>query len=274
MKKAAFIGTGNMGGALARAAVRALGPDQVVLTNRTYEKAFSLANELGCAATDDNDSAVAMADYIFLGVKPHMMGGLLEALAPVLAQRHAAGEDKVLISMAAGAKIADLKAHLAGAGYDVPLLRIMPNTCTAIGKGMTALCAQPVEGEEHLLAVEEILSASGRVERVDERQMDAFSAVAGCGPAFVDLFIEALADGGVLSGLPRQKALTYAAQTVLGAAAMVLETREHPGALKDAVCSPGGSTIAGVAALERGGFRAAAIDAVAAAWKRNGELGK
>lgn len=273
MKTAAFIGTGNMGGALARAAVRALGPEQVVLSNRTAEKAAALATELGCAAAD-NAGAVRQARYVFLGVKPHLMGALLEELAPVLAACRGEGEDKVLISMAAGRRIGDLLPHLAGAGYAVPLLRIMPNTCVAIGKGMTALCAPEGTAAEHLRAVEEILSASGRVEVIDEGLMDAFSAVAGCGPAFVYPYIEALADGGVLAGLPRQKALEYAAQTVLGAAAMALETGEHPGALKDAVCSPGGSTIAGVAALERHGLRAAAIDAVAAAWKRNQELGK
>lgn len=273
MRKAAFIGVGNMGGALARAAVRVLGPEQVVVSNRTAAKAEALANQLGCAAAD-NLGAVWQAEYVFLGVKPHLMGGLLEELAPVLAELHAAGEDRVLISMAAGKRIGDLKGYLSGAGYDVPLLRIMPNTCVAIGRGMTALCAGPEVEETHLRAVEEILAASGRVERIDEGQMDAFSAVAGCGPAFVYPFLEAMADGGVLAGLPREKALTWAAQTALGAAALVLETGEHPGALKDAVCSPGGSTIAGVAALEHGGLRAAAMDAVIAAWKRNQELGR
>ncbi len=263
-----------MGGALARAAVQALGADQVILSNRTAAKAEALADELGCAAAANNAEAVREAEYIFLGVKPHMMADLLKDLSPTLARCHEVWNDKVLISMAAGRTIDSLRPHLAGAGYDVPLLRIMPNTCVAIGKGMTALCAAPGTDEEYPAAVEEILSASGRVERIAESQMDAFSAVAGCGPAFIYPYIEALADGGVMAGLPRQKALAWAAQMAMGAASMVLETGEHPGALKDAVCSPGGSTIAGVAALERGGLRAAAIDAVVAAWKRNGELGK
>ena len=274
MKKAAFIGVGNMGGALARAAVRALGPDQVILANRTYEKAVALGRELGCDATDDNDTAVAMAEYIFLGVKPHMIVGLLESLAPVLAQRHQAGEDKVLVSMAAGVRIEDMRPHLKQAGYDVPVLRIMPNTCVAVGKGMTALCARAGVDEAHLRSVEEILSAAGKVDRVPEGLFDQFSALAGCGPAFVDLFIEALADGAVSTGLPRKQAVEYAARTVLGAAALVLKSGKHPGQLKDEVCSPGGSTIAGVAELERGGLRAAAINAVQAAYKRNSELGK
>ena len=176
--------------------------------------------------------------------------------------------------MAAGLTIKDLRPHLAGAGYYVPVVRVMPNTCVAIGKGMTALCAGEAVGEEHIRGVEEILAATGRVERIPEGMMDQFSAVAGCGPAFVYPYIEGLADGGVMAGLPRAKALEYAAQMVLGAAAMVLESGKHPGQLKDEVCSPGGSTIAGVAELERHGLRSAAMDAVMASWRRSMELGK
>ncbi|MCI9288995.1 MAG: pyrroline-5-carboxylate reductase [Oscillospiraceae bacterium] len=274
MKKAAFIGVGNMGGALARAACRALGPEEVVLANRTPAKAEALGLELGCAAACSGGEAVRAAEYIFLGVKPQGMGALLEELSPVIRACHEAGEDKVLVSMAAGLRLDDLRGRLGEAGYGVPLLRIMPNTCAAIGRGMTALCAREGEDEAHVRGVEEILSATGRVERIPEGLMDQFSAVAGCGPAFVYPFIEALADGGVMAGLPRAQAVEYAAQMVLGAAAMVLETGKHPGALKDEVCSPGGSTIAGVAELERGGLRAAAMNAVLAAWRRSAELGK
>ena len=153
MKKAAFIGVGNMGGALARAAVRAVGPDQVILANRTCEKAAALGAELGCGATGDNDAAVAMAEYIFLGVKPHMMAGLLESLVPVLARRHNAGEDKVLVSMAAGVELDAISASVSGAGYDVPILRVMPNTCVAVGKGMTALCARKDVDESRIKGV-------------------------------------------------------------------------------------------------------------------------
>ena len=274
MKKAAFIGVGNMGGALARAAVRAIGRSQVVLSNRTPAKAESLAAELGCAAAKSNADAVREAEYIFLGVKPHMMRALLNTLAPVLADCYSRGEDKVLVSMAAGVRIEDMRPHLKQAGYDVPILRIMPNTCAAIGKGMTALCAEEWVDESVWSEVEQILSATGRVDRVPESLFDQFSALAGCGPAFVYPNIEALADGAVAAGLPRKQALEYAAQMMMGAAAMVLESGKHPGQLKDEVCSPGGSTIAGVAELERGGLRAAAVNAVIAAWKRNGELGK
>ncbi|MBD5133124.1 MAG: pyrroline-5-carboxylate reductase [Clostridiales bacterium] len=273
MKKAAFIGVGNMGGALARAACRAIGPEEVVIANRTPAKAEALAAELGCGVVGSAADAVWAAEYLFFGVKPNGLRPLLEELAPQLRDRHRVGEDKVVVSMAAGLTIEDLRPHLAGAGYYVPIVRIMPNTCVAIGKGMTALCAWEA-GEDHIRGVEEILSASGVVERIPEGLMDQFSAVAGCGPAFVYPYIEALADGGVMAGLPREQAMEYAAQTMLGAAAMVLESGKHPGQLKDEVCSPGGSTIAGVAELERGGLRAAAINAVLAAYKRNQELGK
>lgn len=274
MKKAAFIGVGNMGGALARAACRAVGPDQVVLANRTQSKAEALADQLGCCAARDNVVAVREAEYIFLGVKPQGMRSLLEELAPAAAQCHREGADKTLVSMAAGVELKAMEEALGGAGSGIALLRIMPNTCTAIGRGMTALCARRGELEPRICGVEEILSATGRVERVPEELMDQFSAVAGCGPAFVYPYIEALADGGVMAGLPRKQAMEYAAQMVLGAAAMVLESGKHPGLLKDEVCSPGGSTIAGVAELERGGLRAAAINAVLAAYRRGTELGK
>ena len=264
MKKAAFIGTGNMGAALLRAACTALGGDQVVCSNRTAAKAQALAVETGCTALETNLEAAAAAQYLFLCVKPKQIKALLTELSPALSGR-------AVVSVAAGIVLDDIQRW---AGPDVPVLRIMPNTPCAIGRGMTALCGGSTAKEKHFADVEAILAASGRVERIEEGQIDAFSAVAGCGPAFVYPYIEALADGGVAAGLPRKQAMLYAAQMVLGAAAMVLETGEHPGALKDAVCSPGGSTIEGVAQLERHGLRAAAIDAVLAAWKKNGALGK
>ncbi len=273
MRKAAFIGVGNMGGALAQAACRAAGPNQIVLFNRTLAKANTLAAELGCVSAKDLVNAVRSAQYLFLGVKPHGLRELLAALNPVLAQCHREGQDKVLVSMAAGVELKSMYQALGTVGYDVPLMRIMPNTCVAIGKGITALCAPVEVSELYIREVEELLSATGRVERIDEALMDQFSALAGCGPAFVYPYIEALADGGVAAGLPRKQALEYAAQMVLGAAAMVLKSGKHPGQLKDEVCSPSGSTIAGVAELERGGMRAAAINAVLAAYHRNQALG-
>ena len=240
----------------------------MVIANRTRAKAEALAAELGCAVAEDNRAAAAQAEYIVLCVKPQMMEGVLSELVPAL------GDGQAVVSIAAGLTCETLRGWLAGAQGRPALLRVMPNTPAAIGRGMLALCAEAGTAEERLAGVEALLAPAGRVERINEGQMDAFSAVAGCGPAFVYPFIEALADGGVKVGLPRGQAVTYAAQMVLGAAAMVLESGKHPGQLKDEVCSPGGSTIAGVAALEERGFRSSAIQAVEAAFRRNQELGK
>lgn len=264
MKKVAFIGTGNMGSALVKAACKSLGGEQVAITDHALDKAEALALSTGSRVYPSNREAAQAAEYVFLCVKPHLIRGVLEEISPIL-------EGKVVVSIAAGVLTADLHTW---AGEQVPILRIMPNTPCAIGKGMTALVAGPGATEEHLAAVETILAQSGRVERISENLIDAFGAVAGCGPAFIYPYIEALADGGVTMGLSRTQALNCAAQMALGAAAMVLETGEHPGKLKDDVCSPGGSTIVGVAELERHGLRSAAIDAVIAACKKSAELGK
>ena len=268
MKKAAFIGAGNMGGALIQAACQAIGPDQVVITDHDFAKAEELAGKLGCTAVQDNGDALWQAEYVFLCVKPQVMEGVVKALVPALREK----PDTVLVTIAAGIQIATLRGWLGDCSPAI--LRIMPNTPASIGMGMLALTGEPDAREEHYQAVEAILAKAGRVERLAEGQIDAFSAVAGCGPAFVYPFIEALADGAVKVGLPRQQAMVYAAQMVLGSAAMVLESGKHPGQLKDEVCSPGGSTIAGVAALEKNGFRSAAIQAVEAAWRKSAELGR
>ena len=261
-----FIGTGNMGGALARAAARSVPGDKIFLANRTAAKAEALARELGCA-WGGADRAAAEAGYVFLGVKPQMMAGLLGEIAPVLAGRR---DRFVLVTMAAGLTMERIAAL---AGGDWPVVRIMPNTPCAVGAGVVLYDANSLVTDRELAGLTEILAGAGVLDRLEENLMDAGSAVAGCGPAFACQFIEALADGGVACGLPRQKALLYAAQMAAGTARLMLETGRHPGELKDAVCSPGGSTIAGVHALERGGLRAAVMDAVAAAERKNRELG-
>ena len=206
-------------------------------------------------------------DLIFLGVKPQMMGALLAELAPVLSAR----QDRfVLVSMAAGLTIGTIRAM---AGGDYPVIRIMPNTPAAIGEGMILYCAEGVEPEEKTAFVD-VMQAAGSFDELSESLIDAGSAVSGCGPAFVYPFIEAMADGAVACGLPRAKAQLYAAQTLVGAARLVLESGDHPGALKDAVCSPGGSTIQGVRALEQNGFRSAVMEAVIAAYEKTVALGK
>ena len=262
-----FIGTGNMGSALAKAAVKNLSPQQIILSNRTAAKAEALAAQLGCAAGDVR-TAAARSEYIFLGVKPQMMAGLLAELQPVLAGRT---DSFVLVTMAAGLTMERIAAM---AGGDYPVIRILPNTPCAVGAGVVLYDANARVTGEQLDFFTSAMAGAGLLDRLEERLIDAGSAVAGCGPAFLCLFLEALADGGVACGLPRQKALAYAAKMAEGTAKLMLETNQHPGAMKDAVCSPAGSTIAGVRALEERGFRAAAMDAVIAAMERNRELGK
>jgi pyrroline-5-carboxylate reductase len=197
---------------------------------------------------------------------------VLTEIAPVLGERLAGENPPVLVSMAAGWPITRI--HEAVGSSSLPVVHIMPNTPALIGKGMIALAAPPEVPEGKIAELEKILSGAGIVDRLEERYMDAVTGLSSSGPAFVYLFIEALSDGGVLAGLPRDKALRYAAHTVLGAAAMAEETGKHPGELKDMVTSPGGTTIAGVAALEAGAFRSTAMRAVEAAWRRAVELGR
>ena len=261
-----FLGTGQMGGALARAAVKGAQGARVLLANRTPAKAQALADQLGCQATD-NQTVAAQCQLIFLGVKPQMMAGLLESIAPTLAAR----KDRfVLASMAAGLTARRIQ-ELAGGNY--PVIRLMPNTPVAVGAGVIQFCGVDVEPGE-LMDFQTLLAPAGLVDQVDEGLIDAACALSGCGPAFCALLAEALADGAVACGLPRDKARRYAAQTMEGTAKLMRQTGQHPGAVKDAVCSPGGSTIQGVRVLEANGFRAAAIDAVIAAFEKTQALGK
>ncbi|MDR1575395.1 MAG: pyrroline-5-carboxylate reductase [Treponema sp.] len=271
----ACIGSGNMGFALMKAAGAVEGTS-IGFSDADGAKAESAARALGAALYASNGEAVMRGDYVFLAVKPQALAGVLAETAAALRERLAAGKPPVLVSMAAGWSIEKIQAALAGGGTDaaaVPVARIMPNTPALISRGMIALAASPAVPAEKIAGLETILSGAGVVERVAESYMDAVTGLSGSGPAFVYLFIEALADGGVKAGLPRDKALRFAAQTVLGSAAMVQETGRHPGELKDMVCSPGGTTIAGVSALENGAFRGAVINAVEAAWRRSTELG-
>ena len=262
-----FIGTGNMGGALARAAAKCMAPEALFLANRTPAKAQAMAAELGCTVAD-NAWIAAHCGFIFLGVKPQMMAGVLAELAPVLAQRQ---DRAVLVSMAAGLTIETLQQM---AGGDYPVIRSMPNTPVAVGSGVISYDRSDNVTEDELALFCENMAEAGLWDFLPERLMDAGSAVAGCGPAFAAMFLEALADSGVACGLPRAKAMEYAAQMLIGTAKLAMESGQHPGQLKDAVCSPGGATIAGVRALEQGAFRASAIEAVIAAYRRTKELGK
>jgi pyrroline-5-carboxylate reductase len=285
----ACIGSGNMGFALMKG-ITALGGDaaqsggavntqtSIGFTDAYAEKARTAAAALKAEVFGSNTEAAEKADFIFLAVKPQALSEVLAEIAPVIQKRLSAGayqryDAPMLVSMAAGWTIEKIQSAIAyNAEVKIPVARIMPNTPALISKGMIALAVSPEASADKTDALEAMLKGAGIVDRVSENYFNAITGLSGSGPAFACLFIEALADGGVLAGLPRDKALCYAAQTVLGSAAMVLETGKHPGELKDMVASPGGTTIAGIAALESSGFRTAAIQAVEAAWKRAKEL--
>lgn len=254
-----FIGTGNMGGALARAAAKSPRTDRLLLSNRTPEKAEKLARELQAEATD-NRGVAAQAQLLFLAVKPQQMEGLLKGVRDTLAART---DRYVVASMVAGWEVAALREALGA-----PVIRIMPNIPVAVGGGVTLFCASADVTEEEKQTLREVLAPSGQVSELEESLLDAATGVTGCGPAYAAMFLEALADGAVACGVPRRQAVEYAARMVSGTARLILATGEHPGALKDRVCSPGGSTIQGVRTLEERGFRAAVMDAVIAAYEK------
>ena len=256
--KYGFIGCGNMGSAIAKAMASQCA--DLAVTDRSGK-----AKLLGFPYTTAEEIA-GHAQRIFLGVKPHMMQGVLEKLQPILHEKK-----PLLITMAAGLTMDKIDA-MAGGGF--PVIRIMPNTPTAIGKGVIQYCANELVTEEVLTDWLADMAPCGLLDALDENLIDAASALSGSGPAYMYVFLEALADGAVACGIPRSKAYEYAAMTMVGSAEMYLQTKTHPGALKDAVCSPGGSTIQGLKALEEGAFRGTVMNCVAATCNRNKELGK
>lgn len=261
--KIACIGTGSMGQAVIRAVAKKFNPKEIYVSNRTPAKAEQFAKETGVNFATTNIEAIKNAKYIFIAVKPVFLGELFSEI------KNSIPQDAVVISMAAGVKIEKLESF-ASARY----VRIMPNVPCQIAQGMTALSANSNITEEELSDIKQILETTGKVEQVPEKLMDCVTAVSGSGPAFVFMFIEAMADAAVRCGMPRSQAYTYAAQTVQGSAALVLETGKHPGALKDSVTSPAGTTIEGVASLEDSGFRSSVIKAVTAACQKSIDLGK
>ncbi len=268
MKTIGIIGVGNMGGALAAAICRATSPDCVYVADADAARVQAFAQEHHCIAAD-NDKIAADCDMILLAVKPQVMQAVLTALAPTLAAR---AEQPLLISIAAGLTIATLCAWINNPDY--PTVRIMPNTPALIGEGMLLLSVSDSASEADVSDLLSLLRFAGKIDRIPEAQMDAAGSLSGCGPAFVCLIADALADGAVRCGIAKDKALDYAWQTILGTAALAQQTGKHPTVLKDAVCSPGGTTICGVAAMEEGGVRNALMHAVLAAYHRSRELGK
>ena len=256
--KYGFIGCGNMGGSIASAL--ATGDVDFAVSDRSGK-----AKDSGFPYCSPKEVA-QKADRIFLAVKPQMMADVLAELSPILARRR-----PVLISMAAGLTMSRI-ASMAGGNY--PVIRIMPNTPVAVGCGMTLYCANELVTREVLDDFLKDMAPTGRMDALEERLFDAAGTVSGCGPAYVYMFIEAMADGAVACGVPRAKAMEYAAAAIAGAGMFALKSGQHPGALKDAVCSPGGSTIEGIKALEQHGFRGAVMDCICAAYRKNKELGK
>jgi len=271
-----------MGTALMKGASAVVSPENIGFSDSDKPKAEMAAKAMGARVYPSNIQAVKEGDYIFLAVKPQILSEVLGEIEAAVRERVPADSSAAhksagktdersltLVSMAAGWSIEKIQSRL---GVKAPVVRIMPNTPALISRGVIVMAPSPEVSAEAITELEKILSGAGLVDRMEEKYLDAVTGLSGSGPAFVYLFIEALADGGVRAGLPRDRALRYAAQTVLGSAAMVLETGKHPGELKDMVASPGGTTIAGVAALENASFRAAAINAVEAAWRRAVEL--
>jgi pyrroline-5-carboxylate reductase len=261
-----FLGAGRMATALGRAWVAAglTAPDRVLASDPVAAAREAFAAD-GLRAIGDNRAVVAESDLLVLAVKPQHMRALLEEIRHDIDRRH------LVVSIAAGFTLRQI------AEIITPwqrLVRVMPNTPCLVGASASAYCPGESATAEDVALVEQLLKAVGLAVRLPEGQLDAVTGLSGSGPAFVYVMIEALSDGGVRMGLPRDAATALAAQTVLGAAKMVLETGQHPGTLKDAVASPGGTTIAGLHALERGGVRAALMDAVEAATRRATELGK
>lgn len=262
-----FIGGGQMARALARGFViaKVVQAAHLIASDPIAEARAAFEKETGGRATGDSGRVIEASDVVFLAVKPQAMAEVLAAIAPKLTSKH------LIVSIAAGVSLAKLAQ---GLGAERRIVRVMPNTPCLVGQSASGYAlgsaASEVDGEQ----VARLMGAVGVAARVSEPLLDAVTGLSGSGPAYIYQVIEALSDGGVKAGLPRDIATRLAAQTVLGAAQMVLSTGQHTGELKDMVTSPGGTTIAGLAVLERSGVRGAFIDAVVAATERARELGK
>lgn len=254
-----FIGMGNMGSAMLRGCLSVLPADMLAFSRKDIQKGSALAEATGICCLD-NRTCADQSKYVILAVKPQLYSAVIEDIRPVI------NEDKIIISLAPSYKIADLKGIL---GDSVRIVRAMPNTPARVGEGMTGIAwSDDVFSDAEKSDLNQFFTSFGKVETVSEHLMDAVTAASGSSPAFIYMMIEALADGVVQYGMPRAQAYTFVSQAVLGSAKMVLETGEHPGVLKDAVCSPGGTTIAAVARLEASGFRSSLIEAAAAVCER------
>lgn len=258
--KYGFIGMGNMGYAILKGLLSANPPEQLTFSEPDREKAADICARTGVSAAIDNKSCAAHSGYVILAVKPQQLDMVIGDIREDITDR------QIIISIAPGISIADLTEKF---GKACRIVRAMPNTPALVGEGMTGICYEDNDfGPEEIETIHAFFNSFGRLQRVEEKLMNAVVCASGSSPAYVYMFIEAMADSVVQYGLPRAAAYEMVAQTVLGSARMVLETGEHPGRLKDMVCSPGGTTIAAVAALEEHGLRNALIKAADACYKK------
>ena len=263
--KTGFIGCGNMATAMVRGILKgdkAL-PEEILVSRRHPEPLQQLQQELGIGITTDNKEVAAFADVLFLAVKPQFYAETIREI------RDAVKENTIVVSIAPGKTLDWLTQQF---GRSVKLVRTMPNTPAMVGEGMMGICPAATVTEEELQAVCELCSGFSRTEIVTENLMDVVVSISGSAPAYVFMFIEAMADAAVADGMPRKSAYKFAAQAVLGSAKMVLETGMHPGELKDMVCSPGGTTIEAVRVLEEKGMRSAVIEAMKACTKKSRDM--
>jgi len=264
-KRVAVLGAGKMGGILVKALLekKLLSPKLTTATVQHEERAAALSKKLGIHVGTDNVAAAKKADIVLVCLKPQAVSGVMEEI------RASARPEQLVISVAASVPTAAIENALGG---KVPVVRAMPNTPCAIGQGMTALCKGAHAGAQHLEIASELFRVVGRTVVVDEKHMDAVTGLSASGPAYIYIILESLAEAGVKVGLPRDVATLLAAQTALGAAAVVLETGDHPALLKDAVTTPAGCTIDGIMELEEGKLRVTLIKAVVKAAQRAKEL--
>ena len=254
-KKIGFIGCGNMAQAMISALVKSklIESNQIIVSNRSKNILEKMNKEYGITIASNNIEVAKKCDIVFLAVKPNLYEMVMKEI------KDSVTKDKIFVSIAPGKTMGFLEAHL---GVDAKILRTMPNTPSMVSEGMTAICPNSNIDSEELELLIKLIESFGAVELIEEKLFDAVVAVSGSSPAYVFMFIEAMADAAVIQGMPRAQAYRFAAQAVLGSAKMVLESKSHPGELKDMVCSPGGTTIEAVAVLEEKGMRSAVIEAM------------
>lgn len=259
-----FIGTGNIGSAIINGMLASgIAPSDIFMHDRN-PKALGALTDIGVQYVDSNGMLAEKCKYIFLAVKPVVYEEVLKEISGRL------NEDKVIVSMAAGFDIARVKTFLG----ERKIVRIMPNTAALVNAAYTAVCFDPKLTSDERQVVERLLGTFGRVKEINEKDLNAYSALSGSSPAFVFMMIEAMADAAVLMGISRKDAYEAAEMTVMGSAKLALESQKHPGELKDMVCSPGGTTIEGIRTLEESGFRGAMIEALIQTYKKNLDINK